>query len=302
MATNIDGTLEWANRDPQDFIEKLITSSNVWRNFTIYDGVKYKKNVPIHTGSIAFHGDLCTFDPQSSIAVGEKEMQVAPFKWDYADCKTDLMESWRSELLRKGLNNEETMDIQLADWAFDFFLTSVQEQVLKEAALQIVDKIENGPDKGDVNTVVGVTLTESNILTQMKALYMAAPEVLLDSIEGEANMTTRPVYMMGGAAYRLYQVAIAALNVAYDHSDQDGFPAPTYFGVPVVRFAKLAADTIILADPSNFVLLTDDLNDTNQINQEYKRLTNTLNVSGQFMLGFDFKDGSRIVYTSPNIT
>lgn len=297
MATHI-GALEWANRDPQDFIQSLITKSDVYRRFTIYDGVKYKKNVPIHTGTIAFHGDLCTFDPQASISVGEKEMSVAPFKWDFSDCKTSLMESWRSEMLRKGLNNDETMDSALADWAFDFFLDSVQEKVLTEAGLQVVDKIENGPDAGDVITVTGTTLDDSNILAQMKAMYLAAPEALLDSIEGESNMTTRPVWMMGGEAYRSYQVAIAALNVAYNHSDQDRFPVPPYFGIEVIRFAKLEANVIILAEPTNFVLLTDDLNDTNQINQEYKKLTNTLDVSGQFMLGFDFKDGSRIVYTS----
>ena len=300
MATTI-GTLDWGNRNPQDFIQKLITSSDVWRSFTIYDGVKYKKNVPIHTGTIAFHGDLCTFDPQASIAVGEKEMSVAPYKWDFSDCKTSLMESYRSMMLSKGLNNPETMDTTLGEWSFDFFLDSVQEKVLTEAALQVVDKIENGPDAADVTTVTGVTLSDSNILAQMKAMFLAAPEALLDSIEGESNMVTRPVWFMGGAAYRFFQVAIAELNVAYSHVDQDNLPVPTFYGIRVVRFAKLEANVIILAEPSNFVLLTDDLNDVNQINQEYKPLTNTLDVSGQFMLGFDFKDGERIVYTSSRI-
>jgi len=299
MATNVPNTFEWGNRNPNRFTSSLLTQSTVYNRFTMVDKVKSKYQMPTAEATISFHGDLCVFDPQATVTVGEKEMAVADYKWDFSDCKGGLDSTYRSLLLKKGLHNAETMDRTLGEWAYDRFSALVSEKILHESALQIVDKIENGPDASSVNTIAAVSLTKANILDTMEAMYEKAPEVLLDAFEGNSTEVVRPVWMLGTEAYKLYRLATKELNLAFDRADQSAFPAPPFLGVEVVRYPKMEAGVIILAQPSNFVLLTDDMNDPNQINMEYEWRTNSLDVGGQFKLGFDFIRGEEIVYMSP---
>ena len=302
MATNVPTTFEWGNRNPNEFTSSLLTQSTVYNLFTMVDGVKSKYQMPTAEATISFHGDLCTFDPQATVTVGEKEMAVTDFKWDFSDCKGSLDATYRSLLLKKGLHNAETMDRSLGEWAFDRFSALVSEKILAESALQIVDKMENGPDAADVNTIAAVAITKTNILATMESMYDAMPEVLLDAVEGDSTEVIRPVYMLGAAAYKAYRLATKDLNLSFDRDDQSRFPAPPFLDIQVVRYPKLEAGVIILGRPTNFVMLTDDLSDPNQINQEYEWRTNSLDVGGQFKLGFDFIRGEEIVLMTPRTT
>lgn len=303
MATTVANGLQWSNRKPEEFIESLITSNQVYTNFTLISGVKSTADIPKYDATIAFHSDLCSFDPQASIDVDEKQMAVGDFKWDFSDCKGVLETTWRSELLRKGVNNAEVIDSELADWAYDRFSKLVSEKLLTEAATQIQDKIENGPEAADVNTVIHTApLTSATILDKMEELYTAAPEVLVEAMLGSATDTYRPVYMMNANMVRLYKLATKDLNVSFDREDQTTFPTPTFLGLDIVLFPKLADNTIILAEPTNFVMLVDDMDDPSAIMSEYTPKTNSLDVWGQFRVGYDFKRGQEIVYASANIT
>jgi hypothetical protein len=66
--------------------------------------------------------------------------------------------------------------------------------------------------------------------------------------------------------------------------------------MPVVHFASLPADTVIMTPPRNLVMLTDDFADTTAIQNEYEARVNSLYVWGQFKLGFNFKNPAHIVY------
>lgn len=302
MATNVPSTFEWGNRNPNEFVSSLLTQSTVYNLFTMVDGVKSKYQMPTAEATISFHGDLCVFDPLATVTVGEKEMAVADYKWDFSDCKGSLDQTYRSLLLKKGLHNAETMDRSLGEWAFDRFSALVSEKILTESALQIVDKLENGVDAADVNTIAAVTLTKANILATMESMYEAAPEALLDAIEGDSTEIVRPVWMLGTKAYQLYRLATKDLNLAYNRDDQSRFPAPPFLDIQVVRYPKLEDGVIIMAQPTNFVLLTDDLNDPNQINQEYEWRTNSLDVGGQFKMGFDVIKAAEVVLMTPRTT
>jgi hypothetical protein len=295
MALSVAAGLEWHNRKPEEFIDQIVKSARIVNDFTLVDGVKSKVALPIYGATLSFGSDLCTFDPQSAAEIDEKEMSVSTFKWDFVNCKNVLESEYRSMMLRQGQLNEEVMDADFADWVFDYFAKLVGSKVLAEAGTQLVDAIENGADAASVNTDTISAIDESNILAALETGYKAMPADVLAAVYGDADRSFLPTIYLGTAAFQAYQLAIADKYTQTPEGIIRG-EIPTYLGMPVVHFASLPANTVIMTPPRNLVMLTDDFADTTAIQNEYEARVNSLYVWGQFKLGFDFKNPAHIVY------
>lgn len=295
MGINVAAGLPWSNRKPEEFIDQIVKTASVTNDFTLIDGVKSKAQVPIYDASLQFGNDLCVFDPQSSADIDEKEMAVETYKWDFLNCKETLETTYRSVMLRQGQLNEETMDSDFADWVYDYFVKLVGQKVLEQAGSELITKITTGPDAGSVITDTISAITKSNILDALETGYVAMPADVLAAVFGDADRSFMPTIYLGTAAYQAYQLAIADKYTMTPEGIING-GIPNYLGMPVVHFASLPVNTIIITPPRNLVMLTDNFSDTRSIQNKYEAEVNSIKLWGQFKLGFDFKNPEHLVY------
>lgn len=300
MALSVANGLEWHNRKPEEFIDEIVKNTRVLDGFTIIDGVKSKVAVPKYSATIAYHADLCSFDPTSSASIDEKEMSVATFKWDFINCKDVLESEYRSMMLRQGQLNEETMDADFSDWLFDYFRKLVQEKIVTVAGTELVTEITTGVDSASVLTPSSAisAVTKSNVYAAFETGYSTFSGDLLAAVYGDADREFRPVYYVSTNVMQAFQLARAD---KYTDSPEglDTGVIGTYMGMEVRHFSSLPDNTIIVTPPRNLVMLTDSYNDSLSIQTEYDNKTNSRLVWGQFKLGFDFKNPAHLVYCVP---
>lgn len=295
MATGVSiETLDWGNRTPSTFIDAAVKNAKVLDMFTLIDGVKNKVQVPIFTGTLSWGNELCTFDPQSTGGIDEKEMTVTNWKWSFQNCKTALQTSYRSKLLKQGANTAETMDAEFGAWVFDYFAKLSSEKVITLAASEIVTEILADADVIDYDTSAA-SIDETTILAAMKGAYKLLSSDLLNQLYGGADREFMPAFFMNAKMIQSYQLAIAALYTTVYDGWAEGNIMP-YLGMNIHLFSTLSDATIILTNPSNLVMVVDDYADVNAINAEYEAKVSSDYIWGQFTIGFSYLQSGNIVY------
>lgn len=294
MAISV-ATLEWGNRTPDLFIDTMVKSAKVLDRFRLIDGVKSKVQVPIFDASLTFGNDLCTFDPQSSASIDEKEMTVDTYKWAFLNCKDVLETTYRSVLLKQGQHNEETMDAQFKDWVFDYFAKLSAQKALELAATALTTEL--AADAAVIDYAVGGAITSSNILAKMEGAYASMSNLMLTAVYGDADRQLKPAFFLGTAAVQAYQIAIAGLYTTTAQGVVEG-NIPAYYGMEVIHFPSLPANQMIISAPENIVMLTDQYNDVRAIDMKWEAELSSDKIWGQFKLGFSYLKGSEIVYAA----
>ena len=292
MAISV-ATLDWGNRTPDLFIDSIVKSAKVLDRFRLIDGVKSKVQVPIFDASLTFGSDLCTFDPQSSASIDEKEMTVSTYKWAFLNCKNVLEATYRSVLLKQGQHNEETMDAQFKDWVFDYFAKLSAQKALELAATAL--STEMAADAAVLDYDTNAAISSANILTLMQGAYETMSANMLSAVYGDADRALKPAFFMGTAAVQAYQIAIAGLYTTTAEGVVEG-NIPAYYGMEVIHFPSLAAGEFFISAPENIVMLTDEYNDVRAIDMKYEAELSSDKIWGQFKLGFSYLKGEEIVY------
>lgn len=287
-------TLDWGNRTPDLFIDSMVKSAKVLDRFRLIDGVKNKVQVPIFDASLTFGSDLCTFDAQSSASINEKEMTVSTYKWAFLNCKNVLESTYRSVLLKQGQHNEETMDAQFKDWVFDYFAKLSAQKALELAGTGLAT--EMAADAAVLDYATGqATISSSNILAAMQGGYETMSAVMLAAVYGDADRDLKPAFFMGTAAIQAYQIAMAGLYTTTAQGVIEG-NIPAYYGMEVIHFPSLAANTFFISAPENLLMLTDEYNDVRAIDMKWEAELSSDKIWGQFKLGFSYLKGEEIVY------
>jgi hypothetical protein len=286
--------LPYGDRRPDTFIDTMVKSAGVLNRFRLVDGVKNKVNVPIFDGALVFGTDLCTFDPQSTATIGEKEMSVDTYKWSFLNCKDALETSYRGLMLKKGQHNAETMDAEFKDWVFDYFAKLSAQKALELASSKLVTELNADANIIALDTNVA-TIDKSNVLGVLEASYGAMSDVMLSAIFGDADRAYRPAFFMGTAAYQSYQLAIADKFTTTPQGIIEG-AITQYLGMEIIHFPSMAANDVLVSAPDNIVMLTDDYNDVKAIDMKYEAELSSDKVWGQFKLGFSYLKSEEIVY------
>ena len=287
-------TLDWGNRTPDLFIDSMVKSAKVLDRFRLIDGVKNKVQVPIFDASLTFGSDLCTFDAQSSASINEKEMTVSTYKWAFLNCKNVLESTYRSVLLKQGQHNEETMDAQFKDWVFDYFAKLSAQKALELAGTGLAT--EMAADAAVLDYATGqATISSSNILAAMQGGYETMSAVMLAAVYGDADRDLKPAFFMGTAAIQAYQIAMAGLYTTTAQGVIEG-NIPAYYGMEVIHFPSLAANTFFISAPENLLMLTDEYNDVRAIDMKWEAELSSDKIWGQFKLGFSYLKGEEIVF------
>jgi|TARA_R100001460_G_scaffold59445_3_gene99298 hypothetical protein len=287
-------TLDWGNRTPDLFIDSMVKSAKVLDRFRLIDGVKNKVQVPIFDASLTFGSDLCTFDAQSSASINEKEMTVSTYKWAFLNCKNVLESTYRSVLLKQGQHNEESMDAQFKDWVFDYFAKLSAQKALELAGTGLATEMSG--DAAVLDYATGqATISSSNILAAMQGAYETMSAVMLAAVYGDADRDLKPAFFMGTAAIQAYQIAMAGLYTTTAQGVIEG-NIPAYYGMEVIHFPSLAANTFFISAPENLLMLTDEYNDVRAIDMKWEAELSSDKIWGQFKLGFSYLKGEEIVY------
>ena len=71
---------------------------------------------------------------------------------------------------------------------------------------------------------------------------------------------------------------------------------PAYYGMEVIHFPSLAANTFFISAPENLLMLTDEYNDVRAIDMKWEAELSSDKIWGQFKLGFSYLKGEEIVY------
>ena len=285
--------LPYGDRSRNLFIDSMVKSAAVLNRFRLVDGVKAKVNVPIFDAALTFGSDICTFDPQSSASISEKEMTVDTYKWSFLNCKNALEDSYRGLLLKKGQHNPETMDAEFKDWVFDYFAKLSSQKALELAASELTTEMTADADV--IDSVIAGGISATTVLDEMEAAYGLMSDVMLAAVYGDADRDFKPAFFLGTAAMQAYQIAIAEKYTTTPQGIVEG-NIPPYFGMEVVHFPSLPAGEFIVSAPQNLVMLTDDYNDVRAIDMKYEAELSSDKIWGQFKLGFSYLKGEEVVY------
>jgi hypothetical protein len=285
--------LPYGDRSRDLFIDSMVKSAAVLNRFRLVDGVKAKVNVPIFDAALTFGSDICTFDPQSSASISEKEMTVDTYKWSFLNCKNALEDSYRGLLLKKGQHNPETMDAEFKDWVFDYFAKLSSQKALELAASELTTEMTADADV--IDSVIAGGISATTVLDEMETAYGLMSDVMLAAVYGDADRDFKPAFFLGTAAMQAYQIAIAEKYTTTPQGIVEG-NIPPYFGMEVVHFPSLPAGEFIVSAPQNLVMLTDDYNDVRAIDMKYEAELSSDKIWGQFKLGFSYLKGEEIVY------
>ena len=300
MAVTI-ADLDYGNRTPSEFIAATIIASGVHNNYSVYDGVKDKQQIPIFDGSLVFGNDLCTFDPQSVATIDEKEFVTENYKWAFKNCKTALQRSYRSLMLKKGANNAETMDSQFKDWMFDYFAKLAGKEVGKLATAAILAEIATDAsvikdtsadlaDSADATTVLPVLATIFQSITEeMYQAHFNPNGVIVDQAVGLSMILP----------WEIYRAAHVALSTGLTNTMRAEIEAGAkplrYMGIDLYLDPELPANKVLVAPLDNFVIVVDDMADIDAIQVKYIEELSSDYIWGQFTIGFGYKKSDMIL-------
>lgn len=216
----------------------------------------------------------CAWTPKQRIAIDGKEMDVENFKINEEQCLEQLDSVYSEEQFNSIGATKDEFPQGLEEAAMFMVRNSLSndvERILWGGSGNAVDGKQNGIiDKAlaDSNTikVSGVTLSVSNIVTEIQKVYDAIPNSVLG--EGEYEPVKAPVRIfVSVTAMRYLKQALS--TVASEH--QVVLPSFTvdgkkifYLGVEIVT-AGIPTNVMVAGSRDNLVFLTDLLSDTQEV-------------------------------------
>ena len=271
MSINDISSLEWGHRKPGDFMETMVGNASILGEFTIKDGVKSKLQVPIFDATLVYGTDICTWNPQSSAEITEKEVSVNDRNWQFQNCKKVLQNTYRSEYLKKGQHNAETLDQEFKDWVFTRFADQAAADAVTYAATQITTELAADADVIDQALVLANLTDVTKVIAELEKVYLAASLDLKKALQGGMKNSYEPKLYVSPNVMSYFQVAY---NKEFTTVYSDGERVtPRLHGMQVMAWDGLADSDVIMAQPSNLWLITDDFNDIRDIDMEYDKKT-----------------------------
>ncbi len=295
----ITDSTTYEGKDAVDFFSEALLDGVSSKTFRTIPGVKSKIKLPQYQVGELIKDAGCSWSPTGEGTLSQKSFEVCDKEFQIELCVTTFEANFLGEYLRPGSNNGEV--------APEMFTSYLLEQVKK----QIKNDLELAVWQGDATGVTypmnicdglelqlaadsavvpvsGTTLALNNIIAEMTKVYNAIPQTILNSPE--------LVIYAGTTAFKLYQQAIAA---ASSEAYYVGAKEPNFLGIPIVWAPGMSADTFVASMKSNFVLLTDLLDDFETVTvipQWNVSAVNTVRIAGRFKWGVSYLVPSEIVF------
>jgi hypothetical protein len=284
---------EWFTRAM--FGGRLIQGGYV-RVLTGIKGDELLSMIDLQNKLLQIDGNDCAWTPNQLIKLSEKTATVKTYKINSEQCIDELEKKRTVHMLSPGAQNEALPD-------------ELEAATLMLIAIGLSNEIEEmiigGKTATDPNQIngmvtqllasttatklVGATITTSNVLAAVEAVYNAIPE---DVLQAEDSGT---LYCLGSyATRRKIRAALAALgnqviapNWTVDDSDKRN-PKLFYLGMEFVPAKGIDNNTLVGYESNNAFLLTDleaDLENI-ELGQFPKPQESKVYIKGRLRLGF----------------
>jgi hypothetical protein len=273
----------YAGRDAVDFFSEALLDGTTIRTFRTIPGVKSKVKLPQYDAGNLIKDAGCSWSPAGEGTLSQKSFEVCDKEFQLELCVTTFEANFLGEYLRAGSNTGEV--------APELFTNYMLEQVKKK----VQNDLELAVWQGDAT---GSTYPQ-NICDGLQRKLSADTTVI--DVTGTTAITLNIgnadlVIYVSTSIYKLYQQAIAAAsNEAY----YVGAKEPNFLGIPLVWSPGLPNNTMVAGVKTNFLLLTDLLDDYESVTvvpQWNVAAVDTLRIAGRFKFGVDYLIGDEIVY------
>lgn len=289
----------YVGKDAVDFFSKALLAGGTKDTFRVIPGVKSKIKLPQYDAGSLIKDAGCSWSPAGEGTLSQKSFEVCDKEFQLELCVTTFEANFLGEYLRPGSNTGEVAP----ELFTNYMLEQVKKKIQNDLELAIWDGNATGATypqnicdglirKMTADTQVidcsGTTaVTLSNVIASITNVYGNIPQTILTNPDLVIYVST--------SIFKLYQQAIAA---ASSEAYYVGAKEPNFLGIPLIWSPGLEANTMVAAVKSNLLLLTDLLDDYEQVlvvPQWNVAATDTLRITGRFKFGVDYLVGSEIV-------
>lgn len=211
----------------------------------------------------------CDWTPDQIFKLSEKEVKIKTYKINLEQCIDELEQKRINIMLKPGAKNTELPD-SLEEATMAMLAAELSSEI--ETKIFTGDSSENATDfdgaikvltdSSEAVKVTAVALTKSNVLDEIGKVYEAIPEaVLAKGLENDSMKIYVAYETLQKVRMALASVSNQVVATAFGVKDEE----VRYLGVEIVPVKGLDGKTMIAADMTNFLLVTDLLSDTEEI-------------------------------------
>jgi len=272
MATTTSITTTYAGEFAGKYIAAALLSADTLDKglVEIKPNVKFKEVIKkVATGDLVANAS-CDFSASSSLTLTERILQPEEFQVNLQLCKKDFRSDW--EAVQMGYSVYDNLPASFSDFLIGHIAAKVAQKTeqtiwggVNATAGEFDGFVTLMTADGDVNDVVGTTVTAANVITELGKVADAIPNALY----GKEDLT---IYVPQNVA-RAYVRALGGFGASglgaagTDNKGTQWFGGePLYFdGIRVAMVSGLASNKMVAAQSSNLYFGTGLLSDHNEV-------------------------------------
>jgi len=272
MATTTSITTTYAGEFAGKYIAAALLSADTLDKglVEIKPNVKFKEVIKkVATGDLVANAS-CDFAASSSLTLTERILQPEEFQVNLQLCKKDFRSDW--EAVQMGYSVYDNLPASFSDFLIGHIAAKVAQKTeqtiwggVNATAGEFDGFVTLMTADGDVNDVVGTSVTAANVITELGKVADAIPNALY----GKEDLT---IYVPQNVA-RAYVRALGgfgASGLGAAGTDAKGTQwfggEPLYFdGIRVAMVSGLASNKMVAAQSSNLYFGTGLLSDHNEV-------------------------------------
>jgi len=272
MATTTSITTTYAGEFAGKYIAAALLSADTLDKglVEIKPNVKYKEVIKkVATGDLVANAS-CDFSASSSLTLTERILQPEEFQVNLQLCKKDFRSDW--EAVQMGYSVYDNLPASFSDFLIGHIAAKVAQKTeqtiwggVNATAGEFDGFVTLMTADGDVNDVVGTSVTAANVITELGKVADAIPNALY----GKEDLT---IYVPQNVA-RAYVRALGGFGASglgaagTDNKGTQWFGGePLYFdGIRVAMVSGLASNKMVAAQSSNLYFGTGLLSDHNEV-------------------------------------
>jgi len=272
MATTTSITTTYAGEFAGKYIAAALLSADTLDKglIEIKPNVKYKEVIKkVATGDLVANA-TCDFAATSSVTLTERILQPEEFQVNLQLCKKDFRSDW--EAVQMGYSVYDNLPASFSDFLLSHVAAKVAqktEQTIWSGANATAGEFDGFvalmTADGDVNDVVGTSVTAANVIEELGKVADAIPSALYGkedlTIYVPQNVAKAYVRALGG-----FGAAGLGANGVNNAGTQWFGGEPLFFdGIRVAMVSGLASNKMVAAQSSNLYFGTGLLSDHNEV-------------------------------------
>jgi len=301
MAGLVDNSVTYTGKDAEGFYSKALLTGNTKDVIRKVPNVKTKiKLGSLDLGNI-LQPDGCSVDESGTYTLGQKTLEVCDFAFNVPMCEKDFEGNYLSEGLKPGSNQDQNFPSTFVDYLFNL----VAEVISKELEALIWSGDTAGSpaslcdgfikkflaDSDVVDVATPLTLTDSNIVGELKRITKAIPKAVKNKGKEAVKI------FMSIEAFDLYEDALITANPALYAFDMSEIKKK-FKGYEIIVSPGMPDNTIVVCDPMNLWYGFDLMDDEKQVEFIKNPLAGQgkkSNITGSLKWGVQYGEGTEIV-------